>query len=84
MSASGESTTPLPITHLTLLRRIPDGIKWRTVFTVDYKSVDQHCDRLGSEPHTLHLQSKVNILFYLRHPIGAQNDYVICHLSKSD
>ncbi|CSC05023.1 Uncharacterised protein [Vibrio cholerae] len=32
INASGESTTPLPMMHFTLLRRIPDGIKWRTVF----------------------------------------------------
>ena len=33
ISASGDKTTPLPITHLTLSRNTPDGIRCRTVFS---------------------------------------------------
>ncbi|MNY26615.1 hypothetical protein D3C86_1604740 [compost metagenome] len=32
-SASGATTTPLPIRHCTLSRRMPDGIRCSTVFS---------------------------------------------------
>ncbi len=39
ISAAGDSTTPLPMMLVTFSRRMPDGIRWRTVFTVDYESM---------------------------------------------
>ena len=33
INASGDKTTPLPITHLTLSRNTPDGIRCKTVFS---------------------------------------------------
>jgi adenylosuccinate synthase len=39
MSASGESTTPLPIKHSTFSRKIPDGMRCNTVFLPPTTSV---------------------------------------------
>src|SRR5690606_2431287 len=39
ISAAGESTTPLPIRHSASSRRMPDGIRWSTVFLPPITSV---------------------------------------------
>ncbi len=80
ISAAGDSTTPLPMMLVTFSRRIPDGIRWRTVFTVDYESMACVVTALVAynifSPFS---QKESTIYLYLRHPLGTQYDDVVTH-----